>query len=425
MPKAPQLEPGISYRYGAYHYRWYDRISRKQKSRVLARGKEGDAETIRKANKRRREIIGEIEETGGYTRKSLTFDEVFRLFIQDGGKRGRPFKPSTVVDYENIYYGRRPKVDSDDASGQAVATPQGYNLQPYFGRCRIEDITIDAIRGFRTHLDSLGGSDGSTGRRRRDLALLLLKSILSYAHHHRYINYNPGAYIQVSQTAKVERAQPDRAMIEDLLAATPEHWRPFVEAAAYLGTRPNETISLQWQDIEFRDESSSTDAFPTVHINRGTSRGKLVDRPKTSAGFRSIPIPGRLERTLLGLRDKRKQDGTYGPEEFVFKTEKGQMVNLDNFRTRVWSKAKESAGLSKGGKWEDWSDFKFYDLRSLYLTWLSSRGVPAALLTQIAGHESFQTSLRYMGRRKKELKVVLDIFDDNLSTKTNEGSGSD
>lgn len=433
--KRPDLEPGISYRFGAFHYRWYDRISRTQKSKMLARGPEDDAETIKRANKARRDIIAEIEDTGGYTTKKLTLRETFTRFCEDGGKRGH-LKPGTLVDYRSIYYGalKNPECweTGDEPQPQDRDRERSYNLNDYFGNAYVGDINVEVIRQYRRHLDGVAAlrqedyerkvaeaeAKGKTpptwrdGKRRRDLSLLLLKSLLSYAHANRYIGHNPGTMIQVSQTRKLERPMPDRVVIQELIDAAPDHWKPFYEASAYLGTRPNETISLRWSDIEWRDESTSPDAFATVRISRGVSRGVEVDRPKTEAGFRTIPIPRRLERTLRVMKDQQRAAGTHDHDGLIFKSREGGMIDLDNFRSRTWKTTKKNAGMVKGGPREEWASLRLYDLRGVYLTWLAERGIGIHLLTRVGGHSDLATSARYQRVRDKQLLSIINIFED-------------
>lgn len=433
--KRPDLEPGISYRFGAFHYRWYDRISRTQKSKMLARGPEDDAETIKRANKARRSIIAEIEETGGYTTKKLMLRETFTRFCEDGGKRGR-LKPGTLTDYRSIYYGalENPKCWETGEEPRPIPRDRdsSYNLNDYFGNAYVSDINVEVIRQYRRHLDRVAvlrqeeherrvaeaEAKGETpppwrdGQRRRDLSLLLLKSLLSYAHANRYIGHNPGTMIQVSQTRKLERPMPDRVIIQELIDAAPDHYKAFFEASAYLGTRPNETISLRWSDIEWREESTSPDAFATVHINRGVSRGVEVPRPKTDAGFRTIPIPRRLERTLRVLRDQQRRAGSYKPDGLIFSSREGKMIDLDNFRARTWRTTKKRAGMVEGGPREEWASLHLYDLRGVYLTWLSERGIGIHLLTRVAGHADLATSARYQRLRDKQLLSIINIFED-------------
>jgi len=300
----------------------------------------------------------------------------------------------------------------------------------------VGDINVEVIREYRRHLDRVAAlrqeeherkvaeakAAGKTpprwrdGKRRRDLSLLLLKSLLSYAHANRYIGHNPGTMIQVSQTRTVQRKMPDRVIIQELLAAAPDHYRPFLEASAYLGTRPNETISLIWSDIEWRDESTSPDAFATVHINRGVSRGEVVDRPKTEAGFRTIPIPRRLEATLRVLKDQQRAAGNFSEEGLIFRSAEGGMIDLDNFRSRTWRTTKKRAGMVEGGAREEWASLRLYDLRGIYLTWLAERGIGIHLLTRVGGHSDLATSARYQRIRDKQLLSIINIFEDEHIT---------
>lgn len=378
-PVVPTSDRGsFVYRSGGYHFRFYDRPGH-QRSIVVARGDAADPRVVKKAMEGAQQALKELDMTGSYTPERMTFSEVWERFIAEGGKRGKPYKPKTRMDYEYIY--------------------KQY-LEDYFGNRHITNVDLNLIAQYRKHLENLTGGD-----RRKDQSLLLLKSILSYANSRRLITYNPGVLFQVNASGRRPRVMLDKVQTDALIAETDAHWRPLTEGLLYLGLRINEAVSLKWQDIDLREGSKSPDAFGVVSISRGMSGKEIVPIPKTSAAYRDIPIPPRLQKTLLELRDWQREQERYSPEGWVFQDKDGEQVRPDYYRKVIFKNAKERAGIT--------SPLVVHDLRGIYLSWLSENSVPPEMIKRIGGHESFSTSLRYITGRSKQLKAIVDIFKDD------------
>jgi integrase len=144
--------------------------------------------------------------------------------------------------------------------------------------------------------------------------------------------------------------------------------------------------------------------------------------PKTTAGRRTVPLPGWLV-TLLREHLERYPRGEAG---LVFANQVGGAYRRTLFRTRVWRPALVRAGLlglvePDGGKFcGEWTDaaggrgsaifdtepaavkhvvrqqaagLRFHDLRHSYATWLVDDGVPVNMVQRVLGHERSSTTL--------------------------------
>jgi integrase len=382
-------EGSFVYRSGAWVFKFYQ--EGKQRDFTVARGERSDLGVMRAAEKAARQRLEELKTTGLIAPKNLTLSDVWERFIAEGGKRGKPYKPKTKQDYENIW---------------------ARLIEPELGAVRVSKITIDTLNRFRTDL-----AGKSAGERRKDQALLLLKSIISFAYYRHFIDYNPGKFIQVDPTARRPREMKARKKTEALIAATRKDYRPLVLALLYLGLRINEACVLQWRDLELREDSANPEAFAVCSVNRGLSAGEVVPIPKTTAAFRDIPIPERLRAVLLELQQQQKEEGLYAEDGWVFQTRgrgilkktgkldprAGKRIDPDNFRQNVFNPAKVSAGLD---------NINIHDIRGIYLTWLSENSTPPHVIMRVGGHESFSTTLRYLSPRDKQLQAIVDIFKD-------------
>jgi integrase len=391
-----QLDRGIFYKFGSYHYQMTDPITKRKVSHKVARGPRDDEKTIKEANAGKRTILNALDRNGVFIRRNVPFETVWTEFIKEGGKRGRSFKPSTVRDYTNIH---------------------DLYLEPFFKRHRIHEIQVAQIAAFKAHLETLTVAKRNArkdednpappeevGKRRQAVALLLLKSILSYAHHKGYIVSNPGRVFSVEKSGRRVHYILSRKQAADLIAAADPFYETMLMTAVYSGARIGELTSVSWRSAELREDSTSSDAIALLHIVRNTSAGQVVDTTKTQAGHRDIPLPPKLAQRLIRHREEQRKCGFYKPDGLIFTNKHGGMLNTDTFRSRVFQKAKERAGLGE-------TDLRIHDLRSTWITWLAENSVPSFLISRVAGHESASTTSGYIEARERQLKQIVDIFD--------------
>jgi len=108
----PKAEKGLVYRAGAYHFRYYT-ADHKQVSEKVVRGDKDDPAVIEKANLARLLKLGALVRDGAtQPRQDYTVEQVWEIFIAQGGRCGKPFKPKTRYDYEL----KRPGFDGGSVS---------------------------------------------------------------------------------------------------------------------------------------------------------------------------------------------------------------------------------------------------------------------------------------------------------------------
>jgi len=155
----------------------------------------------------------------------------------------------------------------------------------------------------------------------------------------------------------------ERGHAEDLdlrTVAFVDHLRPIIITALHTGLRRGELFGLEWRDVDFEKRT-------------------LTVRPANAKSGKQRVIPLNTD-ALNCLRDWRSQSKR---GDLVFPGPKG--TRLDNIDTS-WRRVLDEAKI-KG--------FRFHDLRHTFCSRLVQKGVPLAVVRELAGHSDFKLTLRY------------------------------
>jgi integrase len=173
----------------------------------------------------------------------------------------------------------------------------------------------------------------------------------------------------------------------------PPAYRTLPAFAAATGLRPEE-----WQAIERRDVDR---AAGVLHVRRAVSGGEVVELGKTTASRRQVPLQRRALEALDALPPRLDTP-------LLFPAPRGGVINLDNWRRRVWAPAIEASGVRKPAR--------AYDLRSTFASNALAAGISVFELARIMG-----TSVRMVERHYGALldgagagiAARLDAYDNN------------
>lgn len=156
--------------------------------------------------------------------------------------------------------------------------------------------------------------------------------------------------------------------------------------------RKVELLTLRWADV---------DLF---------TRALSIERSKTEAGHRLIPLNDDAMAAFARLRKRAEMVGGGAPEHFVFPACENAVFNFEQhqktfrtaWRTLVKAAAKRAGNeaaehATKSGADPDvarrnaekpFRGFRFHDLRHQCITEMAENGVPEAAMQSIAGHLS-------------------------------------
>ena len=195
-----------------------------------------------------------------------------------------------------------------------------------------------------------------------------------------------------------------KILLETVQKHLPRHY-PLFLLLARTGLRIGEALALQWGDIDFHGRF--------ISIDRGISRGK-IETPKNGKS-RRVDMSLQLTQALKALKDQERQvvvsitgsDGTAEePSEWVLTSGNGGLIDVNNWRRRVFNKALKKAGLRK---------IQIHDLRHTYASLLIQAGESLAYVRDQLGHHSIKVTVDIYGHLAPEgNKQAVDKLDDVL-----------
>ncbi len=132
-----------------------------------------------------------------------------------------------------------------------------------------------------------------------------------------------------------------------------------VSVLAYAGLRPEEALLLRWCDLG-----------RTSVVSRTYTHGELRERTKTGR-IRAVEVIEPLAADLEALRPR-----VVTPDDLVFPSPTGLLLDLHNWRERVWKPAARAAEVKAVP----------YDLRHTFWSLLIHEGRSVPYVAAMAGH---------------------------------------
>jgi integrase len=198
-----------------------------------------------------------------------------------------------------------------------------------------------------------------------------LRQTLGAAVRWGYMTRNPAALAGRNRQPSPRTVRTyTRAELDALSHEVSPAYRSLVAFAAATGLRPEE-----WQALERRDIDRGA---RVVNVLRTVSDGEVVELGKTSGARRQVPLSRRALAALDVLPSRLDTP-------LLFAAPHGGLLNLDNWRRRVWRPAVEASGIA--------TPARIYDLRSTFASDALAAGVSVFELARIMG-----TSVRMIER---------------------------
>jgi|GEM_PF-84731 len=396
---------------------------------------------IRHAGQRRAKCIGPDEQLAQEVAKKIRA----KIELGEFGFKGKLRAPS---------FGKFAKewIDKDQAS-RKPSTVRDYrglldnHILPVFGSRPVNTITRKHVKQFLAgkaqEIRTVKGREGervlegynpSTVQHMKNIISLVLQVAID----DEVLQTNPawrlGKFMR-QPSSRLEADPLSRQELASLLEAFRRDWPahyPLALTLARTGMRIGEALALKWGDIDFHG------GF--IRIRHGISRGRL-ETPK-SGKSRRVVMSRQLAETLSALRVRRREwmlksryvepGELYGAghldggrqhrrilpafkgeavrlwkdfPEWVFISEQGNPLDASSWRSRVFEKALERAGLRR---------LRVHDLRHSYASFLIQAGESLAFVRDQLGHHSIKVTVDIYGHLAPEgNRAAVDRLDDD------------
>lgn len=237
----------------------------------------------------------------------------------------------------------------------------------------IADIPLDMLRP--VHVDQLIGSIKTSAMKKR--VKKVLGTMLEFCVRRKLVLKN------VAREAEPVRHERELIDVFDIgepraiFAEMSERWSIPTELMFRLALRPGEVWGLQWRDWKNRQL--------TIRQNVKEVEGKqVIESTKTAAGRRTLLLDDHANSLIVRRREIVAAAKPLAP---IFSTARGGYQRQGNYRSKVWKKALEQAGIQYR---------KPYTLRHTSVTWMLNSGkVSLAAVSKWIGHKSIETTLKH------------------------------
>jgi len=283
-------------------------------------------------------------------------------------------------------------LESCDAAGLERTTITAYrqhvdlHIVPILGALRLTQLTVPLIRGFEDRLRQDGRSPAMVRKARRSLGALLADAqerglvgqnvVRSLYTRRRSRRTESNGKLKVG----VDIPSPDE--IRAIIARLEGRWRPLLLTAIFTGLRASELRGLRWDDVDFKRSE--------LHVRQRADRHGKIERPKSAAGERTVPLPPLV---LSALREHRLACAN-GELGLAFPNSKGGIDHRNSIAERGFHPAQVAAGVVTADGHAKYGGL--HSLRHFYASWCINRRadggleLPLKVVQTRLGHASIQ-----------------------------------
>ncbi|HXH89697.1 MAG TPA: site-specific integrase [Gaiellaceae bacterium] len=241
-----------------------------------------------------------------------------------------------------------------------------------FGNVEVRELLAEEIAAWNAAL-----TVGPTTRRN---ALMAMRQVLRVGVQWEHLPRNPASTVKLpppgtSAMEPFESWADVRKVAEQAERFGGVRARALILFANATGLRPQEWQALRWQDVDVPGRA--------VHVRQTVRDGCIVAAAKTDGSLRSVSLQSNAVEALDLL--PRSLDRS----ALLFPSKEGRVVNLSNWRRRVWFPALDAADLPRR---------RIYDMRHSFATLALAAGVPIEWIARQMGHRDTRVTLRHYAR---------------------------
>lgn len=252
-----------------------------------------------------------------------------------------------------------------------------------FGQTTIKDIKPRDISLFFARLAKAGMAQRTVSNHRS-----ILNQIFKHAILIGELEMNPCSSVSLPKGLPKTTRHAATKEDEEKLRNDADAWL-FNVIALHTGLRKGEILALQWEDIDLEEDM----IYVTKSVAHDGDR-PVIDRPKTDAGIRIVPIVPDLKERLL--REEHKD-----PERFVVSDGDGTSPLTNRRYQTLHTREKKRTGTT----------FTAHRLRHSFATNAFEAGLDAKSVQSVIGHKQISTTLNtYTDFRKESVKKAAEVL---------------
>lgn len=307
-------------------------------------------------------------------------------------------KNSTLRLYDNIY-----KVHIKDKLGCTL----------------LKDIKSAMIQSFINQLDKDGMATGTI-----QLVRTVLSNILEFAIREDLITKNPCNNLQIhKRPKKIKKVlTKDEEIVFMSEAKLSSSYYPLYYIALATGMRVNEILGLNWDDIDFKQDTILINRT-LVKLSNKTSTGIpfTFQTPKTLKSKRVIPMNSELKKFLLGHKKNQNNFKLEHPEEWepyktkyannlVFTTKNGKPIyytHVNQGIKRIIDKINKKENIQSKEEKRDaivYDTFTMHSLRHTFATRCFELGIDPKIAQELLGHSNISMTMDIYTHPSDEIK---------------------
>jgi integrase len=338
-----------------------------------------------------------IDDEGVRRQKSKMFDllsdaEEFSAALEDDVRRGRYIDPDggdrlfskVAASWEET------KIDVKDSTLLRYKRELRVYILPMWGKKMLREITRGdlqrwvkglAVGNYPARLPGKRQPKPLAARTIRNIVKVVMAGILDHAVENKWILDNPARTVKVPKTVVRD---------DDMVFLTIKEVESLAETAASIGrdvdgllvrfqaavgTRINETLALQVQDLNL--------GKGTARIRRTWTRnleGRMELGTPKNGEARTVAIPDFLIPLL------EQQIAGCAKDDYVFRAARGGAIDDGNWRNRIWAKAIKALGMEDEG-------VTIHSLRHTYASIAIANGADVKTLQKQLGHATATMTL--------------------------------
>lgn len=316
----------------------------------------------------------ELKELTGSQAQNYTYDEIYSFWYSDASQRKR----STSLEKDR-------QMNRDFVSLE-------------IGSLKINEISSLHFQRIVNKMIDSGLSKSSANK-----VIEHFKAVFNYSYTNELIARNPARNVKKFKLPKKEMKYLSKEYVDKLLTYThhkyqgEERWKHVLYLIFFLtGERLGEVLGLQWNQVYFKEDA--------ILVNQiwCSKEHKLVDSTKGKKDLR-LPMNIHLKRELASIRNSSKG-------EFIFSQNGDRPIDASNFRSRMWFKDLEEAGIPR---------IRIHDSRHTYASLFMMSGGDIYDLKMLLNHSTVAMTEKYAKLSPKHLAKVKDLITINIQTDDN------